>query len=225
VGRRFGTHAALRDVTLRVGWGARVAVLGPNGAGKSTLLRIFATLLRPTSGELRLAGLSPRRDRALIRRRIGVVAHQTFLFGALTALENLLFYARLYGVPQPRQRAAQALDRVGLADRAGTQARVLSRGMQQRLALARALLHDPDLLLLDEPDTGLDQDGLALLAEIIAERPDRAVVLTTHHVEWALALCERAVALDRGRVVRDELVTRAATPPTPASAGRDARVG
>lgn len=198
-------------MTLRIDWGERVAVLGPNGAGKSTLLRVLGTLLRPTAGELWVAGLSPRRHRALIRRRLGIVAHQTFLFGALTAMENLLFYARLYDVPKPRERAEQLLVRVGLAERAGTHARALSRGMQQRLALARALLHDPDLLLLDEPDTGLDQDGLALLAALVAERSDRTVVLTTHHGERARALCSRAIVLERGRVVRDERVAGAPT--------------
>ncbi|MBI4506224.1 MAG: heme ABC exporter ATP-binding protein CcmA [Chloroflexi bacterium] len=206
LGRRFGTQVALRDVTLRVGWGERVAVLGPNGAGKSTLLRILGTLAPPSSGELHIAGLSPRHDRARIRRRLGIVAHQTYLFDALTALENLLFYGQLYDVPRARQRAAELLERMGLAARADTRVRQLSRGMQQRLALARALLHEPDILLLDEPDTGLDQDGQAILAAVVREHADRTVVLTTHHVERAVALCDRAVVLDRGRLVRDSRV-------------------
>lgn len=126
----------------------------------------------------------------------------------LTALENLLFYAQLYGAPRPRERAAQLLERMGLAARADARVRQLSRGMQQRLALARALVHEPDILLLDEPDTGLDHDGQALLAAVVRERPDRTVILVTHHVERAIALCDRAVVLDRGRVRRDGQVDR-----------------
>ena len=211
----FGAARVLRDVDLRVEAGERVAVFGPNGAGKSTLLRVLATLIRPSAGSVRVLGLDPRRDLLAVRRRIGVVAHRTYLDDQLTAAENLRYYGRLYDVPALERRIAELLERVGLRRRADDRVRVFSRGMQQRLALARALLHDPDLLLLDEPDTGLDADGVALLAQAV-DRPGRAVFLTSHHPERALRIASRAITIVEGRLVKEAAPSSAGAPSPPA---------
>jgi len=199
--RSFGAAAALRGVDLRLAPGERLAVFGDNGAGKTTLLRVLATLLAPSGGRAWVLGLDPRRDAAALRRRIGLVGHATYLDAALTAAENLAFYARLYDLPDPARRADELLELVGLRRRRHERVGALSRGMQQRVALARALLHDPELLLLDEPDTGLDEGGLAALEAALAlGRPDRTVVLTSHHPERALRLADRQARLEHGRL-------------------------
>lgn len=209
--KTFGSVAALRGVKLSVNPGERLAVVGPNGSGKSTLVRVIATLLRPSAGVVRLAGLDARSEALEVRRLIGVVCHQSFLYGELTALENLEFYGRLYGLPRPGDRAREQLRWVGLKAHAGALARDLSRGMQQRLALARALLHEPPILLLDEPDAGLDQHWTAFLVDALAEAAlrGRTVLLTTHDLERTLDLADRLAVLNQGRVVftakRDEL--------------------
>jgi len=209
--KTFGSLAALRDVNLNVGPGERLAIVGPNGSGKSTLVKVVATLLRPSAGTVRVAGLDVQRQVLEVRRLIGVVCHQTFLYGELTALENLEFYGRLYGLAHPTDRARQQLRLVGLEAQADVPGRDLSRGMQQRLALARALLHEPPILLLDEPDTGLDQRWTAFLVDLLAEaaREGRTVLLTTHNLERTLDMADRLAVLNGGRVVftakRDEL--------------------
>jgi ABC-type multidrug transport system ATPase subunit len=195
----YGTTAALRDCDLRVVAGERVALLGPNGAGKTTLLKVLATLVRPSAGQLTLLGLDALRQGTAVRRLLGVVAHETYLYRDLTAAENLTLYGRLYGVEGLPERVAEGLGRVGLAGLGERRVGTLSRGQQQRLALARALLHGPALLLLDEPDTGLDEAGQVLLADVVrASAP--TVVFATHALERALALADRVVLLRRGRV-------------------------
>lgn len=196
----YGTAAALRGCDLTVAAGERVALLGPNGAGKTTLLKLLATLVRPSAGTLHLFGLDALRQPAAVRRRLGVVAHETYLYRDLTAAENLTLYGRLYGVADLSARVAGGLERVGLAGLAARRVGTLSRGQQQRLALARALLHAPALLLLDEPDTGLDESGQALLAAVVRDVAP-TVVLATHALERALALADRALVLAGGRVV------------------------
>ena len=209
--KTFGSLAALRGVDLTAGPGERLAIVGPNGSGKSTLVKVIATLLRPSAGVVRLAGLDVQSQALEVRRLVGVVCHQTFLYGELTALENLEFYGRLYGLSHPRDRARQQLRLVGLEAQAGVPGRDLSRGMQQRLALARALLHEPPILLLDEPDTGLDQRWTAFLVDLLAEaaRQGRTVLLTTHDLERSLDMADRLAVLNGGRVAftakRDEL--------------------
>ncbi len=195
----FGATVALRGVSLTVPWGARLALLGPNGAGKSTLLRLLATLGRPTGGGVRVAGHDPATDALAVRRLIGVVAHQTFLYDELTAAENLRFYATLYDVPRPAHRCADLLDAVGLAGKRDVRAGGLSRGQQQRLTIARALLHDPPILLLDEPDTGLDLAAFGLLHDLLLG--DRTILLTTHNLRQAARLCDRFALLNAGRLV------------------------
>jgi len=189
----FGRTAALRAVDLLVEPGETLAVLGANGAGKTTLLRLLATLDKPTAGQISIAGIDALQRPQQVRALIGVVAHQTYLHPELTVAEELRFYARLYGVSG---RPEDLLRMVGLAERAQSRVATLSRGQQQRLALARAVLHDPELLLLDEPDTGLDADGLAVLEGLL--RSERTVVFSSHNRAWAASVADRAVSLVRG---------------------------
>jgi heme ABC exporter ATP-binding subunit CcmA/heme exporter protein CcmB len=206
--KSFGPRHALSGVDLSVGDGEFVVLAGPNGAGKTTLLRILATLMRPTSGRLRIAGHDPLKEGAAVRRHIGYLSHRTLLYDDLTAEQNLRFYARIYGVVEPEARIADLMARVDLIERRGDLVRTYSRGMQQRLALARTLLHDPRLLLLDEPYTGLDPvaaDALtALLSDLNAE--GRTLLLTTHALESLALTDRRAVVLARGRVAYDGVI-------------------
>jgi heme exporter protein A len=209
--KTFGLQPVLRGVDLEVAPGEFVALMGPNGAGKTTLLRVLSTLAKPTFGAVRVAGLSLPAEAERVRRRLGVIAHQPLLYGDLTAEENLRFYARMYGLADPGLRIAQLLERVGLAARRRDLVRTYSRGMQQRLAIARGLLHAPDVLLLDEPYTGLDPAGAQLLDEVVQELAARGctILMTTHDLEHGFALAQRAVILARGRIAfstrRDEM--------------------
>ncbi len=193
VSRRFGTVWALRNVCLAVEEGTTVGLLGPNGSGKSTLLRVAAGLLRPTSGTVAIAGSAPRERKS----RIGYLGHEPFLYRYLSAAENLRFYADLYRVD--RTLIAGMLDRVELTHKGTALVRTFSRGETQRLGLARALLHDPDFLLLDEPFSGLDEAGSNRLPELIA-RPGRTVVLSTHDRSRAEEVAHRIVHLTGGRL-------------------------
>jgi heme exporter protein A len=188
--KRFGHVRALRGVDFGLGAGESLAVFGPNGAGKTTLLRILAGLLKPDGGTVRFGGEPLVRGNAEHRRRVGLISHHSLLYDGLTAAENLVFYARLYSVPEPRAAAARALAGVGLEARASDPVGTFSRGMVQRLAIARALLHDPDVMLLDEPFSGLDQRAAATLRELLgrlrAER--RTMVLVTHNIDEGLEL-------------------------------------
>jgi heme ABC exporter ATP-binding subunit CcmA len=200
--KTFGVFYALRGISLQVEAGECLAIFGPNGAGKTTFLRILSAISRPTSGEIFIDG-QPLREAALsIRRRLGVIGHQSFLYDDLTAEENLLFYARLYDVPHPLRRIHEILTEVGLRERASDRVRTFSRGMQQRLAIARAMLHNPSLLFLDEPYTGLDQHAAAILTswlrKLRSER--RTILLVTHDLEQGLALADRVVIFLRGKV-------------------------
>jgi heme exporter protein A len=203
--RSFGHLTALSGVNLAVRRGEFLALFGPNGAGKSTLLRILAGLLAPTAGGVEIAGRDLTANPEL-RRRLGVISHQTLLYGQLTALENVVFYARLYDVPNPAARAEEVIAAVGLSSRRHDLVRTFSRGMQQRLAIARATVHDPDLLLLDEPYTGLDQQAAHRLTEALerAGRRDRTVVMTTHDISRGLAMADRAALLINGKLVEEK---------------------
>lgn len=205
IAQRFGRHLALRGVSLQVFEGERLALLGSNGAGKSTLIRIIATLSRPTLGTYRAFGSDALEDRRSTRERIGVTGHQPYIYPELTCTENLRFTATMYGLANPDQVVTQALDRVGLSDRANRPAATLSRGLLQRLDLARATIHNPDLLILDEPDTGLDAPGLRVLERIVTDQAasGRAVIFTSHAIERALRLATRIVVLQRGDLVLD----------------------
>jgi heme exporter protein A len=192
----FGKEVALESIDLVVDAGEHMAVLGENGAGKTTLLRILATAARPTSGRLQIMGLDALRERRRLRRRIGFVAHAPGLYPALSVTENLEFFCTLQDVS--RSRVAETLAMVGLGEMADRPAGQLSRGMQQRLAIGRAILHDPKLLVLDEPDASLGSDGAELLAAVMRER---TVVLATHDHALANKLCQRTLVLRHGRSV------------------------
>ncbi len=178
--------------------GETLAVVGPNGAGKTTLLRMLATLHRPDAGSLTVAGLSLPDAAARVRRCIGYLGHDPLVYLDLTAWQNLELFADLYGVADAKGRIEELLDEVGLLNRAFEPVRAFSRGMAQRLGLARLMLHRPELLLLDEPHAGLDAPGNALLSRVLGE--GRSVVMVTHDVERAVALAGRIVVLRRGRV-------------------------
>jgi heme exporter protein A len=194
--QRYGSELALDAVDLAVDSGEHLAVLGENGAGKTTLLRILATAARPTSGSLEIFGLNAMIERRRLRARIGFVAHAPGLYPALSASENLEFYRTLQGVD--RGRVAEVLDLVGLAEVARRPAGKLSRGEQQRLAIGRAMLHDPKVLVLDEPDASLDSGGADLLARVMR---GRTAVMATHDHALANRLCQRTLELRHGRVV------------------------
>ena len=208
LGRRFAGIAALHALDLTVSAGEAVAVFGPNGAGKSTLLRLLATLLRPSTGTLRLFEHAVNDGGAAARRRVGFLSHQSFLYPDLTPTENLDFYARMFHVSSPTERVRALIERVGLTGWAHRPVRTLSRGLEQRCALARALVHEPDLLLLDEPFTGLDVDASSMLAGTLREAhaAGTTLLMTTHDLARGLEICRRAVILNRGRLVWDERV-------------------
>ena len=212
--KAFGPHTALSGVTLHVAAGEWVTLAGPNGAGKTTLLRLLATLSRPTSGDLRLFGLDPHTQGNAIRQQLGFLSHRTLLYDDLTAAQNLTFYARAYGLPDGPARIAELLEQFQLTARQHTPVATTSRGMQQRLALARALLHRPRLLLLDEPYTGLDPLAADALTQLLTElhASGCTLLLTTHTLE-SHALGQRAVILRKGRIIHDApLADRTAFP-------------
>jgi len=200
--KRFGPKTVLRDLDFQVAQGEFVALLGPNGAGKTTFLRILSSLSRATLGEVKIAGHRLPHQAAEVRQRLGVVSHMPLLYGDLTAEENLQFYGRLYSIPTLQQRIEAILEQVGLLNRRKDLVRTFSRGMQQRLAIGRAVLHDPEVLLLDEPHTGLDQDACEMLdgaLKQVAAR-GRTVVMTSHDLARAQELASRFDVLTRGRI-------------------------
>ncbi len=203
LGRRFAGVHAVDGVDLQVAAGDAVALFGPNGAGKTTLLRMLATLLRPTRGDLQLFGHPVSDGGGKARRRIGFLSHQSFLYPDLTPTENLQFYARMFRVASPAQRVQQLLEQVGLLGWAHRPVRTLSRGLEQRCGLARALLHAPELLLMDEPFTGLDVDAGTMLRDMLraAHARGTTLIMTTHDLAQGFALCGRAIILVRGRLV------------------------
>ena len=199
--KRFGTYRAVSDLTLQIEKGQFVSLFGPNGAGKTTLLKLVAGLLKPTSGtiSLRFNGSGPE------RRNVGYVSHQSLLYQEMTGLENLLFYSRLYGIARPRKRSRRVLEKMGLSGTGEQLVREYSRGMKQRLTLGRALLHEPRLLLLDEPYVGLDQQGNRLLTSILRSLKDgdHTALLVTHNLSEGLELCDRVLIQHRGSLVYD----------------------
>jgi heme exporter protein A len=198
--KRFGLKPVLRGIDFEVQPGEFVALLGPNGAGKTTFLRILASLSRPTLGEVSIAGYQLPNQASQVRARLGVVSHLPLLYGDLTAEENLRFYGRMYGLPDLEPRITEVLEMVGLEARRRDLVRTFSRGMQQRLAIGRAVLHDPDVVLFDEPYTGLDQDASSMLDEVLktVAAKGRTVVMTSHDLARAEDLATRFDILSRG---------------------------
>ena len=206
VSRHFGRRRAVSRLTFEAHRGSILGLLGPNGAGKSTCLAMLATLQRPTSGVIRYGGLDPGGQGAALRARIGILGHDLFLYPELTARENLAFFAGLYQHADPRAAAFEALSRAGLSDRADDPVGSFSRGMRQRVALERALIHDPRLVLLDEPFTGLDDaSAAALVARLRGLRDAGAIViLATHDLDLAEGLLDQAVFLRDGRMAETQ---------------------
>lgn len=198
--KRFGSKTILSELDFNVDSGEFVALLGPNGAGKTTLLRILSSLMRPTSGFVQVASCRLPSEGVILRAKLGVVSHQPLLYGDLTAAENLQFFSKLYSVQG--DRIPEILDLVGLFSRRDDLVRTFSRGMQQRLAIGRAILHDPAILLLDEPHTGLDQAAGKILDRILQDvaLEGRTVVMTSHDLVRSAELASRLVLLSKGKI-------------------------
>jgi heme ABC exporter ATP-binding subunit CcmA len=213
--KSYGRTTVLDGLDLEMPWGEVLVLLGPNGSGKTTLIKALATLTKPDAGQVRVAGFDPAHSGTGLRRLIGVVTHEPMLYADLTGHENLRFFARLFSLDRVEERIARVARTVGMAARLGQRAGTLSHGMQKRLSIARALLHEPRLLLLDEPESGLDQEALALLETVIKAHaaPGRAVLMATHNLERAMALGHRMAVLSRGKVAYQESLrtTEAAT--------------
>ena len=200
--KSFGDEPVLWDLDLEVQWGEFLVLLGANGTGKTTLLRLLSTQARPEAGKILVAGYDQKRQPRAIRRNIGVVGHLGYLYEDLTCEENLEFYGRLYQVKELSQQLEMVLNRVGLTQRAYQRVRSLSHGMRQRLALARAILHQPSILLLDEPEGGLDRQSVAMLHQTTTEwtAAGGSIVMTTHNEELGRSWADRVGVLSQGRV-------------------------
>ena len=198
--KRFGPKTILRGLDFHVEQGEFVALLGPNGAGETTFLRVLASLSSPTMGKVQISGYNLPQQAAAVRRRLGVVLHQPLLYGDLTAEENLRFYGRMYALDNLDTLIGETLEWVGLANRRRDLVRTFSRGMQQRLSIARAVIHDPDVILFDEPYTGLDQDASSMLDDVLRRvaAQGRTIVMTSHDLARTADLASRFDVLSRG---------------------------
>jgi len=201
--KQIGPKTILHGIDLEVGDGEFVTLLGPNGAGKTTLLKILSGVSSPSAGELYIDGVKVGREALKVRQKVGVLSHNTFLYPNLSARDNLKFYGQLYGVKNLEQRINDTITEVGLEYALADPVRVFSRGMQQRLSIARAILHDPEILLLDEPYTGLDQHAVEILNHVLLNlsRRQRTIILVTHNFDLGLNLSDRVLILNRGRLV------------------------
>ena len=207
--KKFGFKTVLRKVDLSLEKGDFLALFGHNGAGKTTLIRILCSLMRPTSGELLIAGLDPLHERETLCKSIGVISHRTFLYKNLSAFENLKFYGRMYDVPDLKDRIETLLELVGLSKYRDEPVQTFSRGMQQRLSVARAIIHDPQILFLDEPYTGLDQHGDEDLKKLLKRfrNQGKKILMTSHNIDRGLELCTQSAILKSGRLVFKEEMT------------------
>jgi heme exporter protein A len=205
--RNFGARKALDDVTFQLPEGAFLSVFGPNGAGKTTLVKVLTTLTAPSKGKARIVGLDVVEDAVELRERIGLISHNPLLYPDLSAEENLRFFASMYGVPDAEQRVRELLESVELDHRRLDLVRDFSRGMLQRLSIARALLHRPQVIFLDEPYSGLDPHAMDILDSLIAQiREQHTFVMISHDLDKGLELCSHALILAKGRVVMFEPV-------------------
>lgn len=201
VSKRFGDFKALKKVNLAIEEGKTVAILGPNGTGKSTLIRIMATVMKQTEGKVLIFGEEMKDEKPELRKQLGLLSHTGYLYSTLSAEENLKFYADMYNLNDADKRIADLLERVGLKHRRYDRVGTFSRGMMQRLGLARALLHNPKILLLDEPETGLDREGLDLLWDIVkTDDPNRTVIFTSHNFQSTIKACNEIVIMKKGNI-------------------------
>lgn len=209
VTRAFGSRMAVAGVTFSLAPGDCLAVFGPNGAGKTTLLRVLAGLLKPSSGSVRLAGI-PLPGGSAARARVGLISHHTMLYEALSARENVSFAARLYKIPDPGGRVDDSLRRMSMLERSDAPVRLLSRGMQQRVSIARAMVHSPQVVLADEPYSGLDESGARALTALLKElrSAGTAIIIVTHNLAEGLSLASHAAVMQRGKFVRYDVSDR-----------------
>ena len=203
VTKSFGNIHALRGIDLKVKKGEFLTVFGPNGAGKTTLIKLLATLTKPTSGNVSIANHDIKKEPDKVRALIGAISHDPYLYGNLSALENIKFFASMFGISQVTEKAIEVIKQVGLESRMHDLVRTFSRGMQQRLAVARAIVHEPKILLLDEPYTGLDQHGARIFGELLKwlKTENRTIVMTTHNLPEGLEISDRVAILDGGKIV------------------------
>lgn len=200
--KNFGFLEAVRGISFELKKGEFLAIFGPNGAGKTTLLKMLSSLTKPTSGAARVAGYDVLHGDPGLRSAIGVISHMSCLYGDLTSFENMLFYAKMYGLNDPERRAAEVVEEVGLKARMHDRVHTFSRGMQQRLSIARAIIHNPSVLFLDEPYTGLDQHASIILKEHLASlhTEKRTVIMTTHDIARGLEMCDKVAIQVKGRI-------------------------
>ena len=201
--RSFGSSHALQGIDLKVGRGEHLTIFGPNGAGKTTLVKVLSTLSKPSAGKVWLEGRDIRDDPIQTRRKVSLVSHQAFLYDDLTVYENLKFYGKMYDVPALEQRIHQVISMVQLESRLHDRVRILSHGTQKRVSIARAVIHNPPIMFLDEPEAGLDPQGVSMLKDVLdtVNTPERTVVMTTHNLQQGIDLGNRVVILNKGRIV------------------------
>jgi heme exporter protein A len=195
----------LRGIDLSIKKGETVAILGPNGAGKSTLLKVLATLIKPTSGLVKINGLDLKKDHIEIKKTLGYLPHSSLLYDHYSPLENLVFFGNIYGVKNVEEKAIQLVKEVGLSFFLNEPVKNFSRGMIQRIAIARAIVHDPEVLLLDEPHTGLDQGAITILNNVILSMKDKGAttLMVTHDFKQAAEICDRIIIVKNGKIVDD----------------------
>lgn len=195
----------LRGVDLSIKKGETVAILGPNGAGKSTLLKVMASLIKPTSGTVKMNGLDLKKDHIKIKKILGYLPHSSLLYDHYSPLENLIFFGNLYGVKDVEKRAVELVKEVGLSFFLNEPVKTFSRGMIQRIAIARAIIHEPEILLLDEPHTGLDQGAISILNNVILKMKEKGTttLMVTHDFKQAAQICDRVIILKNGKIVDD----------------------
>jgi len=210
IAKSFGNIRALEGIDLKVRKGEFLTIIGPNGAGKTTLIKIFSTLMKPTSGEGRIVGFNLGEEEENLRRNIGMLSHYTYLYENLTAYENLKFYGRLYEVKNIEEKIRRVIEEVGLEARLYDTVRTFSRGMKQRLSIARSIIHDPSLLLLDEPYTGLDEWSKERFKNILKRfhSKGKTIIMTTHNLSCSLEMSDRVIILSSGKILHEEEVTR-----------------
>lgn len=205
--KSFGSIQALRGVDLKVRKGEFLTIFGPNGAGKTTLIKILSTLSKPTAGRVIISNHDIKIEPHNVRKAVGVISHEPYLYEGLSALENIYFFATMYGISNPKERSLEVIIKLGLENRMHDLVRTFSSGMKQRLALARAIVHDPSVLLLDEPFTGLDQHGIKTLWYMLSliRSQNRTIVMTTHNISEGLDLSDRVLILSRGEIVYESI--------------------